>query len=226
MERVLAVFAHPDDEALCVGTLANHSDAGSAVRILWLSQGERTSSLQMDLAGKIRERKRQSREIGDLLGVETDFLDFPDAAIEYTRDNALRVAEDIRAWKPTIVLTWNHSRSVGTGHPDHRHTHSLVLDAVSYARYTYSDGQEVHREAVSLYLTYDKLSTYPVRLVDVSSQEEKIREFFRIYTGMYGKWPVEEAVFSTLRLNGMVASCKLAEALHYIQQRKADTLLI
>ena len=48
MERLLAVFAHPDDEASCVGTLANHSDAGDAVRLLWLSRGENATTLAMD----------------------------------------------------------------------------------------------------------------------------------------------------------------------------------
>jgi LmbE family N-acetylglucosaminyl deacetylase len=33
MERILAVFAHPDDEASCVCTMANHGDAGDAVRL-------------------------------------------------------------------------------------------------------------------------------------------------------------------------------------------------
>jgi len=31
MGRILAVFAHPDDEVSCVGTLANHSDADAGV---------------------------------------------------------------------------------------------------------------------------------------------------------------------------------------------------
>ena len=65
-----------------------------------------------------------------------------------------------------------------------------------------------------------------MRLVDVSSQEEKIRNFFEIYKGMYGKWPVEDMVFANLIHNGMTASCRLAEAFHFIQQGKADTLLV
>ena len=130
MERVLAVFAHPDDEASCVGTLANHSDAGDAVRLLWLSRGENTTALRMDREAKIRERGRQAEQVGALLGVETGFLDFPDAGIVHTRENALVVADVIRAWKPTILLTWNLHRAVGAGHPDHRNTHAIVLDAV------------------------------------------------------------------------------------------------
>ena len=79
---------------------------------------------------------------------------------------------------------------------------------------------------MSLYLTYDRYSSYPVRLIDVSPQEERIRKFFEIYKGMYGKWPVEEMVFANLIHNGMAASCRLAESFHFIQQGKADTLLV
>jgi len=226
IERLLAVFAHPDDEAFCVGTLANHSDAGSAVKVLWLSRGEMTSALAMKTADKVRERKRQAGEIGTLLGVETEFFTLPDAGIEDTRENALSVADEIRKWKPTIIITWGRSEGVGPGHPDHRNTHSIVVNAVSYARYRFFEGQEVHRRNVSIYLTWDRYSSYPVRLIDVSPQEERIRKFFEIYKGMYGKWPVEEMVFANLIHNGMAASCRLAEAFHFIQQGKADTLLV
>jgi len=226
MERILAVFAHPDDEVSCVGTLANHSDAGDAVKILWLSRGENATTLALDREAKIRERARQAEKVGALLGVETGFLGFPDAGIVHTRDNALVVSEVIRTWKPTIVITWNRSRAVGAGHPDHRNTHAIVLDAVSYARFPLTAGQEVHREHMSVYLTHDSCARYPLRLIDVSHQEERIRDFFEIYKGMYGKWPVEEMVFANLTHHGMTAFCRLAEAFQFIQLGKADRLLI
>jgi N-acetylglucosamine malate deacetylase 1 len=226
MERVLAVFAHPDDEASCVGTLANHSDAGDTVRLLWLSRGENATTLAMDREEKIRERARQAEKVGALLGVETGFLDFPDAGIVHTRESALVVSDVIRAWKPTIVITWSRSRAVGAGHPDHRNTHAIVLDAVSYARFQLTAGQEVHREHLSVYLTHEARPRYPVRLIDVSHQEERIRAFFDIYKGMYGTWPVEELVFANLTRNGLTSYSRLAEAFQYVQLGKADRLLI
>jgi LmbE family N-acetylglucosaminyl deacetylase len=226
VERILAVFAHPDDEASCVGTLANHSDAGDSVRLLWLSRGESATTLAMDREEKIRERARQAEKVGALLGAETGFLDFPDAGIVHSRENALVVSDVIRSWKPTIVITWSRSRAVGAGHPDHRNTHAIVLDAVSYARFPLTTGQEVHREHMSVYLTNETRPRYPVRLVDVSHQEPRIRGFFAIYKGMYGKWPVEELVFANLTRNGLTAHCRLAEAFQYVQLGKADRLLI
>ena len=226
MERVLAVFAHPDDEASCVGTLANHSDAGDAVRLLWLSRGENTTVLNMDREAKIRERARQAERVGALLGAQTGFLDFPDAGIVHTRENALVVSDVIRAWKPTILVTWNLHRAVGAGHPDHRNTHAIVLDAVSYARFPLAEGQEVQREHMSIYLTHDESARHRLRLIDVSAQEERIRAFFAIYKGMYGAWPVEELIFAKLTSHGRTASCRLAEAFEFVQLGKADRLLV
>jgi LmbE family N-acetylglucosaminyl deacetylase len=226
MERILAVFAHPDDEASCVGTLANHGDAGDAVRLLWLSRGESTTVLQMDREEKIRERARQAEQIGALLGAETGFLDFPDAGIVHTRENALIVADVLRAWKPTIVLTWNRHRTVGAGHPDHRNTHAIVLDAISYARLPIEAGQEVHRQRMSVYLTHEAPARHPLRLIDVSHQVERIPAFFPIYSGMYGSWPVEELIFARLTSHGVTASCRLAEAFEFVQLGKADRFLV
>jgi LmbE family N-acetylglucosaminyl deacetylase len=226
MERILAVFAHPDDEASCAGTLANHADAGDAVRLLWLSRGESATTLAMARDEKIKERARQAEKVGALLGAETGFLDFPDAGIVHTRENALVVSDVIRSWKPTIVITWSRSRAVGAGHPDHRNTHAIVLDAVTYARIPLAEGQPVHREHVSVYLTHEARPRYPVRLIDVSHQEERIRALFAIYKGMYGAWPVEDLVFANLTRNGLTAYCRLAEAFQYVQLGKADRFLI
>jgi LmbE family N-acetylglucosaminyl deacetylase len=226
MERILAVFAHPDDEASCVGTLANHGDAGDAVRLLWLSRGENATTLAMDREQKIRERARQAEQVGALLGAETGFLDFPDAGIVHSRENALVVSDVIRSFKPTIVITWSRSRAVGAGHPDHRNTHAIVLDAVTYARFPLTASRQVHRDHMSVYLTNEARPRYPVRLVDVTHQEQRIRAFFAIYKGMYGAWPVEELMFANLVRNGLTAYCRLAEAFQYVQLGKADRLLV
>ena len=84
----------------------------------------------------------------------------------------------------------------------------------------------MHREHLSVYLTHDACARYPLRLIDVSRQEERIRTFFSIYKGMYGAWPVEEMVFANLTHHGMTASCRLAEVFQFIQLGKADRLLV
>ena len=40
---LLAVFAHPDDEIGCIGTLAKHSARGDEVMLVWTTMGELAS---------------------------------------------------------------------------------------------------------------------------------------------------------------------------------------
>ena len=53
---VLAIFAHPDDELACAGTMANHVDAGDAVYLAFLTYGENASTIKGD-APTIKERR-------------------------------------------------------------------------------------------------------------------------------------------------------------------------
>src|SRR3954466_13016774 len=84
--RVLAVFAHPDDETLCAGgTLAKYASAGAEVRVVSLTKGE---------AGQIRDasaatratlravREKEFHEAGNALGLtETRCFDYADGGL-------------------------------------------------------------------------------------------------------------------------------------------------
>ena len=41
--NLMAVFAHPDDELGCVGTLAKHAARGDQVMLVWTTHGELAS---------------------------------------------------------------------------------------------------------------------------------------------------------------------------------------
>ncbi|MEW6420340.1 MAG: PIG-L family deacetylase, partial [Deinococcota bacterium] len=41
--RIMAVFAHPDDEIGCIGTLAKHAARGDEVMLVWTTLGELAS---------------------------------------------------------------------------------------------------------------------------------------------------------------------------------------
>ena len=63
-------------------------------------------------------------------------MDFPDSKIEYNMENGYKVAELIKETRPNVIITWNKFERMGSGHPDHRNTASLVYDALNYARLT------------------------------------------------------------------------------------------
>src|ERR1700712_5224685 len=92
--RMLAVFAHPDDETVCAGgTLAKYASEGAEVHVVSLTKGG---------AGQIRDaraatratltavREKELQAAGQELGlVETRCLDHPDGGLAQLDPGAL-----------------------------------------------------------------------------------------------------------------------------------------
>ena len=150
--NVVAVFAHPDDEAGAVGTLMNHSDRGDNVYVILLTHGENASSLQGTHDEITLIRQGHVNKIEKIVGAQYRLLDLPDSAVFPSVENAKKLARIFKQLKPDIVITWEKSHNVGTGHPDHRYTHDITLDAISYARYNDDeDNLTPNRKPISLY---------------------------------------------------------------------------
>src|SRR5207253_7616462 len=86
-ERVVGIFAHPDDESILAGgTLAACAAAGAEVIILSMTRGEQGPIANPELAtpetlGAVRET--ELRSAGRALGVPTiECLDYPDGELE------------------------------------------------------------------------------------------------------------------------------------------------
>ena len=126
--NILAIGPHPDDlEFGCAPILIKEVRQGNRVRMLVLSRGEAGS------AGTPELREQESRSAARLIGAEVDFLDFGgDCHIEYSPQNAFRIASEIRSFKPEIVLAPHPQENQ---HPDHVAAGKLVRDACRFARY-------------------------------------------------------------------------------------------
>jgi LmbE family N-acetylglucosaminyl deacetylase len=126
--KLLAIGAHPDDvEFGCTGILINEIRRGATVKIWVLSKGEAGSN------GTPEIREAEARRAGELIGATVDFADFGgDCHIEYSPANTIRVAREIRAFRPDIVLAPHTSEEQ---HPDHARVGKLARDAARLARY-------------------------------------------------------------------------------------------
>ena len=126
--NLLAVGAHPDDiEFGCAPVLIQETRRGNRVRMLVLSRGEAGS------AGAPEIREGEAREAAARIGAEIDFQDFGgDCHLEYRPGNSLRMAAEIRCFRPVIVLAPHPEENQ---HPDHSIAGRLVRDACRLARY-------------------------------------------------------------------------------------------
>ncbi|WP_049563812.1 PIG-L family deacetylase [Nonomuraea sp. SBT364] len=132
---VLAVHAHPDDEAIWTGgTLAKYAAEGAATAVVtctWAAgtvrAGELERSLEILGAGEPRLLGYADAGKAESAPGAPRFVDVPlDEAVG-------RVVAHIREFRPDVVLTYDGYGSYG--HPDHVHAHRVTLAAVEAAGY-------------------------------------------------------------------------------------------
>lgn len=138
-ERVLCVYAHPDDaEFFAGGTIAKWAAEGADITLFLMTSGDKGSGdLEMLLPGQVAaNREIETREAARIIGIsEVIFLRMKDG--ELANDLALRrhIVRMIRLKKPDAVLTsdpllrYRSHRSIN--HPDHW----AVAEAVQAAVY-------------------------------------------------------------------------------------------
>lgn len=173
----VAIVAHRDDaEQTCGGTLLKLAEAGYRTGILDLTAGE------MGTRGTAEQRAREAAEAARLLRVEwRETLGLPDARIENTYENRLKVAAKIRTLRPQILfLPYWQGR-----HPDHYTASTLGYEACFLAglRKLALEG-EPHRPRKIIYCTlyYDVRPTF---VVDISEQFERRMQALLSYHSQY-----------------------------------------
>ena len=222
--NVVAVFAHPDDEAGVIGTLANHSERGDNVYVIFLTRGENASSLCCSPEEIMDIRAGHAKKIEKILDAEYRLLDFPDSAVYPGVESAKKLARHFKEIKPDIIITWSQQETLGIGHPDHRYTYQITLDAISYMRYKEEDSDlKPHRGIVSLYTNYfgNDSSLGKPFFVDVTNQFDKIMNVLDVYSEAYGSWEVKKFIQAQLTMFGRMAGVQYAEAFHKILWRTA-----
>ena len=182
-ETLLVGLAHPDDEVGMAGAILAQRARGDRVVIVWLSRGEMTEAFgPLDLAAVAARRTEQGARAGEILGVETRFLDFPDTRIEATRDAAIQVAKLICEIRPTGLLTWGDAWVRGMRHPDHQATGQIFRDATLLARIAkLVSPLPPHRENIPVFTMRDIHSQLPTTAVDVTAHRARIEELASFY---------------------------------------------
>lgn len=137
--RVLAVFAHPDDETYGPGgTLARLADEGAEVRLITLTRGESATMgdsprYSPELLADVRERELACacRALG-IAGHET--FGFPDRALEKVprHELAAPISMALEDFRPHLAITF-HPEGI-SGHSDHRTVSGLLSELLAAGR--------------------------------------------------------------------------------------------
>jgi len=123
--KLLAVFAHPDDESMGMGgTLAKYSSEGVETHLVCASRGERgwagpeQENPGMESLGRLRTQEVEMavKELG-MSGLS--FLDYIDGEIDQADPSEItgRIVSHIRRIRPQVVVTFPPDGNYG--HPDH-----------------------------------------------------------------------------------------------------------
>jgi LmbE family N-acetylglucosaminyl deacetylase len=164
--RLLAVFAHPDDESMGMGgTLAKYSAEGVMTYLVCASRGERgwfgpeEQNPGLSALGQLRTKELENaiRELG-MKGLY--FLDTIDGGVDQANPAEAigKIVSHIRRIKPQVVVTFPPDGNYG--HPDHiavgQFTHAAILCA---ADSSYQDVEDLpaHR-VLKLYYMVDSES--------------------------------------------------------------------
>ncbi len=214
---ILAIAAHRDDvEQTCGGTLLVQQALGARTGILDLTRGEGGTR------GSAAEREAEATEAARILRVShREALDLPDANVQNTLENRLKIAAVLRRLRPrVVVLPYWQGR-----HPDHYTSATLGYEACFLAGLASLDlpasHGAPHRPFKILYASL-YADVRPSFVVDITAHIEARQQALLAYRSQYGAHPtgtglfvpeddIRERMFATARHFGLLAGVRYAE---------------
>lgn len=180
--HILAIAAHPDDiELSCAGTLIKHAQAGQAVGIIDLTQGE------LGTRGTPAIRSQEAQDAAKIMGmVVRECAGMADGRFRNDDAHQVRLISYIRHYQPEIVI----ANALSDRHPDHGRGGRLIADACFYSglRKITTDWNGVPQEAWRPKRVYHMIQDRhyePSFIVDISGTFNKKMEAIRCYKSQF-----------------------------------------
>lgn len=137
--RILAIFAHPDDESLGNGgMLAKYAAEGVETYLITATRGERGwFGPPEEYPGRIalgRTREAELHNAAEVLGIQrVTFLDYVDGELDKAdpEEAVAKLVAEIRRIRPGVVVTFDEWGLYG--HPDHMAISRFATQAVAEA---------------------------------------------------------------------------------------------
>jgi bacillithiol biosynthesis deacetylase BshB1 len=173
----LAIAAHRDDiEITSGGLMIKFADLGYKIGALDFTRGEMGSNGDADM------REREADAAASVMGLTVrENLGLPDANVEFSRENVLKVVQVLREYRPRLVIL-PHSEQ---RHPDHFHCYEIAKEACYFAGLRKLDCEgEPYRPHKILFSTYYR-DVEPSFVVDISDQFERKIEAIKCYASQF-----------------------------------------
>jgi LmbE family N-acetylglucosaminyl deacetylase len=198
-KRLLAVWAHPDDEAFGpVGTMQLAHDRGWQTAVVTATRGDAGQRNLAQLApdqtlGDLREQ--ELRCSCALLGVtRLDVWRYADGGLRDVPADELieRIAAVLREWQPSVVLTFGPDGI--TGHPDHLTISAATKLACDRVRAERDDEPRLYYVTVSPERPVEHSmgaappALPPTAIVDVSAYEPIKRQALECHASQRDDW--------------------------------------
>ncbi len=187
-ERVLAIYAHPDDPEISAGgALSRWADAGADVHVLITTKGDKGSDdPDADTEALARLRIEETAAAARVMGATPHHLGHPDGEIADDRTLRLELVRYVRRIRPDVVLCPDPTAVFfGDGyfnHHDHRVTGWAALDAVAPAAGNPHYFPELRDEALDVHnvrSVYLSGTLEPNAWIDITATlERKIEALF------------------------------------------------
>jgi LmbE family N-acetylglucosaminyl deacetylase len=152
-QKLMCIFAHPDDESMGMGaTLAKAAADGVEISLICATRGEKgwygkpADYPGPQVLGKTRET--ELLQAARVLGIQrVDFLDFIDGELDqsHPRDVLTKIVPLIRTIRPQVIISFGPDGYYG--HPDHIAISQLSAAAIVAAAdpFTSAGGLSPHR---------------------------------------------------------------------------------
>lgn len=221
--KVLVVMAHPDDAQVYSGGLIHRlTREGKLVRVVKMTSGNRGSRQEkISMAELALIREKEDKQSLKILGVKTNddiYLRLNDGEVNNSLDTIGKISEQIRTFKPDILLTHNpedviikfDNENHWVNHRDHLNTGKSAVDAAyPYSRDLLFFPEHFKKTGTSSYMVseflfvdfYDHPETIYIKLND--QDIEKRIKALEAHKSQYSKDHAKESTdFFTKQPNG------------------------
>ncbi len=200
----LIISPHPDDESLgCGGSIIKHVQAGSRVKVIFLTNGDKGDFMGRFGNNYISIRKKSAVKAMEILGVnDFEFWGFGDRELSFSFEQvSYKIKKLIETFHPSVIYV----PSPFEAHPDHKAAFNIIWNL-----------KEIFKGQIMIYEIL--MALYPNMLVDITNQFKRKQNAIKQYKTeiFYNSYHEKIAGLNRFRTATLPKNIEYAEAFFFI----------